>query len=186
MAGPLRVLLAGPTAATIEAEEDVDGAPWGVLHAGPAVATTEVEEDVNGGALGGATGVSSSGHHRRRRRRWRAPGGAADRFGSGHVVLPMFVGADFFNVRSPGCRNPRASNHFSRETSMSGPLGGDASAQGRLPPCNARHRWRYHGPLQGSRSICCLNSHWFLQEKIKRVVTVPLGFLSRAPSHCYI
>jgi hypothetical protein len=60
-----------------------------VLHAGPAVATTEAEEDVNGGALGGATGVSSSGHHRRRRRRWRAPGGAADKFGSGHVVLPM-------------------------------------------------------------------------------------------------
>jgi hypothetical protein len=75
MAGPLRVLLAGPTAATIEAEEDVDGAPpggcymrvrqWpplklkkmsmvgplGVQPACPAAATIE-EEDVDGGPLG--------------------------------------------------------------------------------------------------------------------------------------
>jgi hypothetical protein len=75
MAGPLRVLLAGPTAATIEAEEDVDGAPPGGCYmrvrqwpplklkkmsmvgplgeqpACPAAATIE-EEDVDGGPLG--------------------------------------------------------------------------------------------------------------------------------------
>jgi hypothetical protein len=41
MVGPLRVLLAGPTATTTEVEEDIDGRP-----------------------LGGATGESGSGYHR--------------------------------------------------------------------------------------------------------------------------
>jgi hypothetical protein len=41
------------------------------------------------------------------------------------IVFPMFVGADYVNVRPPGCRNPWASNHFSWETSMSGSFGGE-------------------------------------------------------------
>jgi hypothetical protein len=48
MAGPLRVLSAGPVAATTEVE-DVDGGTPGVLPVGPAAATTD-DEDVDGGA----------------------------------------------------------------------------------------------------------------------------------------
>jgi hypothetical protein len=62
MAGPLRVLAAGPAVTTIEVE-DVDGGPPGVLAVGLAAATTEVE-DVDSGPLGGAGSISDSGHHR--------------------------------------------------------------------------------------------------------------------------
>jgi hypothetical protein len=62
MAGPLRVLAAGPAVTTIEVE-DVDGGPPGVLAVGLAAATTEVE-DVDSGPLGGAGSIFDSGHHR--------------------------------------------------------------------------------------------------------------------------
>jgi hypothetical protein len=49
MTGPLGVLPVGPTGATTEDGEDIDGGPlWGV-PVGSAVATTEDREDVNGG-----------------------------------------------------------------------------------------------------------------------------------------
>jgi hypothetical protein len=57
---PLGVPLIGPTAATIEAEEDVDGGPLGVLPVGLAAAITKAEEDIDGMPLGG---VAGSGHH---------------------------------------------------------------------------------------------------------------------------
>jgi hypothetical protein len=43
----------GPTTATTEVEEDVDGGPLGVLPVGPTASTPEVEEDVDGGAPDG-------------------------------------------------------------------------------------------------------------------------------------
>jgi hypothetical protein len=83
------VLLVGPTMATTEDEEDVDGGPtrgcylwvrqWpppqlkgtsmvgplGVLPVSFAAATTKEEEDIDSGPPGGTVGKSGSGHHRR-------------------------------------------------------------------------------------------------------------------------
>jgi hypothetical protein len=59
------MLPAGPTEATTDAGEDVDGEPHGELLAGPVAATIEAEEDIDGGPLGSAAGKSNSGHHRR-------------------------------------------------------------------------------------------------------------------------
>jgi hypothetical protein len=50
------VLLAGPTAATTEVEEDIDGGPHGgVLPMDPTMATIESVEDVGGGAPAGVS-----------------------------------------------------------------------------------------------------------------------------------
>jgi hypothetical protein len=85
MTSPLGVLPVGPTAATTEVVEDVNGGPpWGCcwrvwqqppqkllktsmappggVPVCPAAATIEVVEDVDGGP-GGATSGSDSGHH---------------------------------------------------------------------------------------------------------------------------
>jgi hypothetical protein len=56
------VLPAGPTTATIEVEEDIDGGPLGVLSAGLAAATTEVEKDIDGGPPRGGIGGSGNCH----------------------------------------------------------------------------------------------------------------------------
>jgi hypothetical protein len=58
------VLPVGPTAATTEDAEDVDGGPLGVMPVGPTTTPSEVEESVDGGPSGGAINGSGSGQHR--------------------------------------------------------------------------------------------------------------------------
>jgi hypothetical protein len=65
MEDPLGVLPTGPTTATTEFEEDVNGGPtWGVLPVGPVVTSIEFEEDVDdappeGRCWTGLPGISS-------------------------------------------------------------------------------------------------------------------------------
>jgi hypothetical protein len=57
IAGPLVVLPGAPAAATIVANEDIDGGPLGVLSGAPAAATIVVDEDIDGGPLGVLSGA---------------------------------------------------------------------------------------------------------------------------------
>jgi hypothetical protein len=76
----------GPTVATTEVVEDINGEPHGgVLPTGPEATTTEGKGDVDGGLPRGAASGSSSGHHQSCKNVDGAPlGGATGRSGSGH------------------------------------------------------------------------------------------------------
>jgi hypothetical protein len=81
--------------------------PCGMLVVGPTIATTEVVEDVDGEPLGGAVGGSGSGYHFRRKASMVAPlGDATGRTDSRHKCLVVVVGADVIDGGPPGrqCR----------------------------------------------------------------------------------
>jgi hypothetical protein len=62
MAAPLGGAGRSPTAATTEAEEDVDGGALGVLT--DCLAPPKLKKTLMAGPLGGAAGMSASNHHR--------------------------------------------------------------------------------------------------------------------------